>query len=191
MKFNESFYAIVVASGYFHLIDISVKLVILNTCTYVSITYPSDRLQIHINYSIITSSLLLGAALSHSPIGLAAYILEKFITFYPDHDVDALLDNIMIYYLSNSITTAVRLYSEALTKDQNALGLMQVPTSVPTACARFWNDIAHSLDWQLRDKYTKLMQSTYYENGGHFAAMEVPHVLLKDFLKFVNLLFKN
>lgn len=130
-------------------------------------------------------------ALSHSPIGLAAYILEKFVTFYPNHDDDALLDNIMIYYLSNSMTTAVRLYAEALTKTQNALGLMQVPTAVPTACARFWNDISHSLDWQLKDKYTKLIQSTYYEKGGHFAAMEVPEILLHDFITFINLLYKK
>lgn len=97
----------------------------------------------------------------------------------------------MIYYLTNSITTAVRLYSEALSKSQSALALMEVPTAVPTACARFWNDISHSLDWQLKDKYTKLMQSTYYENGGHFAAMEVPQILQKDFITFINLLYKK
>lgn len=129
--------------------------------------------------------------MSHSPIGLAAYILEKFVTFYPNYDDDALLDNIMIYYLSNSMTTAVRLYSEALTKAQSALGLMRVPTAVPTACARFWNDISHNLDWQLKDKYTKLIQSTYYSEGGHFAAMEVPKILLHDFITFINLLYKN
>ncbi len=89
------------------------------------------------------------------------------------------------------MTTAVRLYSEAMTKSQNALGLMSVPTAVPTACARFWYDISHSLDWQLKDKYTKLIQSTYYEKGGHFAAMEVPDVLLHDFISFINLLYKN
>lgn len=89
------------------------------------------------------------------------------------------------------MTTAVRLYAEAMTKAQNALGLMQVPTAVPTACARFWYDISHALDWQLRDKYTKLMQSTYYEKGGHFAAMEVPDVLYNDLITFTNLLFKK
>lgn len=129
--------------------------------------------------------------MSNSPIGLAAYILEKFISFYPNYDTDALLDNIMIYYLTNSITTAVRLYAEAFTKSQNALGLMQVPTAVPTACARFWNDISHSFDWQLNQKYPKLIQSTYYESGGHFAAMEVPQILHKDFITFINLLYKK
>lgn len=133
----------------------------------------------------------IGAALTHSPFGLAAYILEKFVTFYPNYNEDALIDNIMIYYLTNSMTTAVRLYAEALTKNQTALGLMQVPTAVPTACARFWNDISHSIDWQLKDKYTKLMQSTYYEKGGHFAAMEEPQILLQDLIMFMNLLYKK
>lgn len=129
--------------------------------------------------------------MSHSPIGLAAYIVEKFDSFYPNYDIDALLDNIMIYYLTNSMTTAVRLYSEALTKAQNQLGLMACPTTVPTACARFWDDVSHTVDWILRDKYPKLMQSTYYEKGGHFAAMQVPEVLLHDFVTFMNLLFKK
>lgn len=133
----------------------------------------------------------IGAVLTQSPIGLAAYILEKFDSFYPNYDDDALLDNIMIYTLTKSMTTAVRLYAEAMTKRQTALGLMNVPTAVPTACARFWNDIAHPIDWQLKDKYTKLMQSTYYEKGGHFAAMEVPDILLHDFITFINLLLKQ
>lgn len=91
----------------------------------------------------------------------------------------------MIYYLTNSITTAVRLYAEAMTGNQLALGLQRVPTNVPTACARFIRDGMHSMDWQLQDKYTNLVQSSWHTSGGHFAAMEVPDVLFDDFVKFV------
>lgn len=91
----------------------------------------------------------------------------------------------MIYYLTNSITTAVRLYAEAMTSGQTELGLPRVPTTVPTACARFVNDIMHSTDWQLKDKYPNLLQSTWHEEGGHFAAMEVPDLLYDDFIDFV------
>lgn len=64
-------------------------------------------------------------ALRESPAGLAAYILEKFVTAtnpaYKDFldgnltkkfSLDSLLDNLMIYWVSRSITTAVRIYAE-------------------------------------------------------------------------------
>lgn len=127
----------------------------------------------------------IGVVLTKNPVGLAAYILEKFNTFYPDYSVDAMLDNIMIYYLTNSITTSMRLYSEVFTKSQMSYRLARVPTDVPTACARFQKDVLHSLDWELRDKYTNLVQSTYYLESGHFAAMDVPDLLYKDFVTFV------
>lgn len=68
-----------------------------------------------------------GVALSDSPIGLAAYILEKFSTWTKKENkalndgglsneftMDELLNNVMIYWTTNSITTAMRLYSEHL-----------------------------------------------------------------------------
>ncbi|XP_060654451.1 juvenile hormone epoxide hydrolase 1-like [Drosophila nasuta] len=140
----------------------------------------------------------IGSALSDNPVGLAAYILEKFSTWtnatyrsLPDggltkrYTLDALFDNVMIYYLTNSITTSQRLYAEAYTNDQRELKLERVPTSVPTGCARFKGDIMQFLDWQLQDKFKNLIHSTYYRRGGHFAALEVPKVLYKDFIDFV------
>lgn len=140
-----------------------------------------------------------GLALSNNPVGLAAYILEKFATWtFPQHRsaadgglglrkdlFDAYLDNIMIYYLSGSITTSFRLYSEALSLHQQEHKLERIPTNVPTGCARFKNDLAHEIDWVLKDKFTSLVQSNYYKDGGHFAALEVPGVLYKDFVEFV------
>lgn len=120
----------------------------------------------------------IGIALTKNPVGLAAYILEKVITLYPDYNIDAILDNIMIYYLTNSATTSARIYAEAMTKSQLSYEMNRVETNVPTACARFVNDIMHCLDWQLTDKYTNLVQSTYHKTGGHFAALEVPLSLI-------------
>lgn len=69
-----------------------------------------------------------------SPAALAAYILEKFSTwtnpeyrFRPDggllekFTLDELLDNLMIYWITNSITTSQRLYSEQFTKATMAM----------------------------------------------------------------------
>lgn len=142
----------------------------------------------------------IGIVLQSNPIGLAVYILEKFSTWtngknreladggwstFDDDFKDAILDNIMVYYLTSSITSSLRLYSETFNRKQMAYGLDQVPTNVPTACARFKNDLGHSMDWQLKDKFTELIQSTYYDVGGHFAALEQPDLLLQDLAKFV------
>lgn len=127
----------------------------------------------------------IGAALTDNPVGLAAYILEKFSDFFDTIDRDAILDNLTIYSLTNCFTTSARLYAEAYSKHELAHHLARIPTNVPTGCARFKNDIGHSLDWQLKDKYTNLIHSTYYEDGGHFAALEVPELLHKDFVTFV------
>lgn len=126
-----------------------------------------------------------------SPVGLLAYIQEKFILAYPTHNHDALLDNVMIYYLTNSMTTAVRLYAEAMSAHQRKYDLARVPTNVPTACARFRYDISHLSDWQLKDKFVNLIQSTWYMHGGHFAAMEIPNVLYNDFVEFINKVFSK
>ena len=68
----------------------------------------------------------IGAALNDSPVGLAAYILEKFSTWTnPDnvnkHDggltekftLDELLTNIMIYWTSNNVASSMRYYKES------------------------------------------------------------------------------
>lgn len=70
-----------------------------------------------------------GAAVGASPVALAAYLLEKFSTwtnpdyrFRPDggllekYTLDELLDNVMLYWVTNSITTSVRIYTEQFTK---------------------------------------------------------------------------
>lgn len=91
----------------------------------------------------------------------------------------------MIYYFTNTSTTAARIYAEAMSKKQLGYELTRVPTTVPTGCARFKNDLGHLLDWQLIDKFPNLIHSTYYNNGGHFAAMEIPDVLYNDFIDFI------
>lgn len=147
---------------------------------------------------MIQSIGILGAVLSSNPVGLAAYILEKFSTwsdlknrerndggFHNHYTKDALLDNLMIYYLSNSITTSMRLYAEAMTSENRNSKIDLTPTAVPVGCARFKHDLKHDLDWQLTPKYTNLIHSTYHRNGGHFAALELPDVLFKDFSQFI------
>ncbi|XP_017770299.1 PREDICTED: juvenile hormone epoxide hydrolase 1-like [Nicrophorus vespilloides] len=106
------------------------------------LTYPSSSLMskvlLETGYSHLqaTKPDTLGVGLNDSPVGLAAYILEKFITWTNDdyknrmdgglkikYDYNKLLDNVMIYWVTNSITTSMRLYSETLNTAQKKYGL--------------------------------------------------------------------
>ncbi|XP_038217947.1 juvenile hormone epoxide hydrolase-like [Zerene cesonia] len=136
-----------------------------------------------------------GVALSDSPAGLAAYILEKFSTWtkpeyrsWPDGGLtqrftkEKLIDNVMVYWVTNSITTSMRLYSETFKKRFFGLGLDQIPTQVPTFIIQAKNEISYVPEMVLRVKYPNLLKSTDLEDGGHFLAMELPDVFAKDVL---------
>ena len=140
----------------------------------------------------------IGAVLSNHPVGLAIYILEKFSTWTnieyrklenggltKRYTWEALFDNVMIYYVTDSITTSQRLYAEGFSKAQMGLEMDRVGVKVPSGCARFKHDLAHQSDWLLKDKFVNLVHSTYYTDGGHFVAMELPKVLYEDFMQFV------
>ncbi|XP_039956705.1 juvenile hormone epoxide hydrolase 1 [Bactrocera tryoni] len=139
----------------------------------------------------------IGIALEASPIALAAYILEKFQlatgagrnqefnAMDRAYKLDAILDNLMIYYLTGTVTTAGRFYAENLASDSQALRLDRVPTTVPMGCARFQFDLPPAIDWALKDKFPNLVHSTYFNQGGHFAALELPGMLYINFQEFV------
>lgn len=57
---------------------------------------------------------------------------------------------------------------------------------VPVACAKFRWELLNQIDWILKDKFPKLIQSSHFADGGHFAAMQLPKVMYKDIVEFVN-----
>nr|AKF11870.1 putative juvenile hormone epoxide hydrolase 1 [Leptinotarsa decemlineata] len=144
----------------------------------------------------------LGVAINESPLGLAAYILEKFTSgtnpnwqlredgglteFFTYTD---LLDNIMIYWITESATTSFRLYSESFNRDHMGLGITRQPVPVPTACARFKYDF-FTADGMLTETYPNIVQLSDYD-GGHFAAWQLPQVLAKDIFDAVEIMESN
>ncbi|EDW62144.1 juvenile hormone epoxide hydrolase 1 [Drosophila virilis] len=144
----------------------------------------------------------IGTALANNPVGLAAYILEKFSTWTnPEYKkledggltkhftYDQLLDNIMIYYVTNSITTSVRLYSESMNSAQLSLDVDSVPVKAPAGCARFAHEVAHTPDSVLANKFPNLVHSTHHSDGGHFPAFQVPQQLYDDFVAYIKKAF--
>lgn len=134
-----------------------------------------------------------GFALSDSPSGLAAYILEKFSSWTDmkarDTDCglldkhwskDDLLDNIMIYWLNNNITSSMRFYKE------NIANLSKSKIYIPAGYAWVPNEISPGLkDW-VQQKCKKLVHFTYMKDGGHFLAFQLPQLLAEDIALFVN-----
>ncbi|XP_014218988.2 uncharacterized protein LOC106647206 [Copidosoma floridanum] len=140
-----------------------------------------------------------GAALTDSPAGLAAYILEKFSTwtnsdyrFREDggllekFTLDDLIDNLMIYWITSSIATSQRLYAEDLVKPNRDLDLNAFPIDVPYGCSAFPHELMYQSETILRDRYRNLVQFTHPARGGHFAAFEEPELLADDVWSFVH-----
>lgn len=80
--------------------------------------------------------MFLGVSLTDSPSGLLAYILEKFSTWTrKEHKYKAdgglgfrfskekLIDNLMIYWSTNTITTSMRFYAENSSKKRRDVQL--------------------------------------------------------------------
>lgn len=134
----------------------------------------------------------LGVGLSDSPAGLAAYILEKFggsriyhhmqdyTSILEKFTMDELIDNLMIYWMSNSITTSFRIYAESYTRKYQELKMDSVPIQVPSACAQFPHEIFYVPQFFLKDRYKNLIRTTKMARGGHFAALEEPELLADD-----------
>ena len=135
-----------------------------------------------------TKPQTLGYGLTDSPAGLAAWIVEKFRTWSDcDGDVerrfskDELLTNITIYWVTATINSSVRLYCESMRS--GTFGLPSEPVKVPTAGAIFPKEIIRPpRAWA--EAWFDLRQWTEYEEGGHFAALEVPDVLVEDVRRF-------
>ncbi|XP_076659281.1 juvenile hormone epoxide hydrolase 1 [Halictus rubicundus] len=146
----------------------------------------------------------IGAALTSSPDGLAVYILEKFSTWtnkayrqrndgglLEKFSLDELLDNIMVYWVTNSITTSVRLYAETFSSASRTLKIERFPVKVPTACAVFPNEIVLTPESMLKDRYANIVKYNSMERGGHFAAFEEPQLLANDIFNFVKITRNN
>ncbi len=130
----------------------------------------------------------LGFGLNDSPAGLAAWITEKFESwthhegnFETAVNRDELLTNIMIYWVTQSITSSCRLYYESAhaTNDLFANGKIMTPTG----CAIFPGELYQPPRAWAEALYNIQHWSTPAA-GGHFAALEQPELLASDLRDF-------
>lgn len=128
----------------------------------------------------------LGYGLADSPAGQMAWIVEKFAfwmdcerggTRHPENVIskDVLLDSVMMYWMTNSGASSARLYWESFNKID--LG----PISLPVGLSVFPKEIMRTSERWARGRFQQLTHfNNRFERGGHFAAMEVPDILIDE-----------
>lgn len=135
-----------------------------------------------------TKPQTLAFGLNDSPVGLAAWIIEKFRDWSDcDGEVerrltkDELLTNVMIYWTTQTINSSMRLYYEARRrplhfKEGESVG-------APCAVARFLKEAPFPPREWIERGYN-VQRWTEIASGGHFAAMEEPDLLVEDIRAF-------
>ncbi|NEC68802.1 epoxide hydrolase family protein [Streptomyces sp. SID9727] len=127
----------------------------------------------------------IGYSLVDSPVGLLAWILDKFAEWTDTGDspfetvsIDPILDDVTLYWLTRTGASAARIYYESH-GGVNALD-PDLRVDVPTAITTYPRDIEKCpLTWA-QQRYQQIVRWTTPEAGGHFPSLEVPEYFVKD-----------
>jgi pimeloyl-ACP methyl ester carboxylesterase len=129
-------------------------------------------------------------ALNDSPVGLAGWIVEKFRSWSDcegeiekSYTKDELLTNIMIYWVTETISSSSRLYHEDGLQSAAQLSVGQY-IEVPAGVATFPKDLTYP-PRELGERFLRIARWSEMPHGGHFAALEVPDLLAEDIQAFV------
>lgn len=138
-----------------------------------------------------TKPQTLAIGMMDSPMGQAAWILEKFhgwsdlgedgdlLTTYTK---DQLITNLMIYLTNDAYATSVWYYNGLFSEGGNSLP-EGARCETPTAFANFKKEALYTApprSWM--ERVYNLMRWTEYDQGGHFAAMEQPELFCEDLI---------
>ena len=140
-----------------------------------------------------TKPQTLSYAMMDSPVGIAAWIIEKFNAWSDTngddiesaHTRDDLLTNIMIYLVTGTFNSASWIYFGRREEGGRLLSPEGKRVEVPTGCALFPKEL---LAWPPRSYAERIYNVTHWTEmprGGHFGAMEEPELLVDDIRRFV------
>jgi len=143
-----------------------------------------------------TKPQTLSYAMMDSPVGVAAWIIEKMRGWsdIKNGDIesvyskDILLSNIMVYLVTKTFNTASWIYYGRREEGGRFLPKEHLPLKVPTAAALFPKEY---LEWGPRsyvERIYNIQRWTKMPKGGHFAALEQPDLLVKDIREFTKTL---
>ncbi len=129
----------------------------------------------------------LGYGLTDSPAGLAAWMYDKFAQWTysggdPEKSLtkDEMLDDITLYWLTNSAVSSARLYWENNNNNFNAVSQKTTDISIPVAVTVFPGEIYRAPRSWTERAYPKLIYFHEVNKGGHFAAWEQPQLFAEE-----------
>ena len=126
-----------------------------------------------------------GYALTESPSGQAAWILEKFWAWtdcngdpFSILNRDELLDNVMLYWVTQTAASSARLYWESFGKPR------PYRVTIPTGVAVFPREIVPPVRRWMGEAYPNIQHWSEMRKGGHFAAFEQPELFVPEVRSF-------
>jgi pimeloyl-ACP methyl ester carboxylesterase len=127
----------------------------------------------------------LGYGLADSPVGQAMWIYEKFQAWSDNKgdpaeaiSVDHMLDDITLYWLTDTAASSARLYYESFAKE-----FVRAPLDLPVAVSIFKGDLFTPPKVWGDQTYSKLFYWNEVAKGGHFAALEQPELFVAELRK--------
>lgn len=137
----------------------------------------------------MTKPQTLSYGLNDSPIGLAAWMLERFYGWSDNggnldnsFSKEELVTNIMIYWATQTIDSSIRVYREELMSPSIPAGSF---LKTPTGFGLFPKEAPGVFPpMELLKREFNIVHRTEFAHGGHFTAMEQPTVMAEDLRKF-------
>ncbi len=123
-------------------------------------------------------------ALADSPAGLLgwnAQLMADDAMGERSLDDDFILNNVALYWLTNTGGSSIRFYYE----DAHAPRAAE-PTTIPLGLAGFKGDFSGVRRFAERDHKNIIQWNLHQEPGGHYAAHTEPQVLADDIRNFYN-----
>jgi pimeloyl-ACP methyl ester carboxylesterase len=136
---------------------------------------------------MVTRPQTIGYPLADSPTGLAGWIYEKFAQWTdsggePERVLsrDEMLDDITLYWLTNTAASSSRFYWENNNNNFSAAAQKTLDISIPVAITVFPGEIYRAPRSWAERAYRTLYYFNEVGKGGHFAAWEQPQLFSEE-----------
>ncbi|MBF4484856.1 MULTISPECIES: epoxide hydrolase family protein [unclassified Flavobacterium] len=136
---------------------------------------------------MVTRPQTLGYGLTDSPVGLASFFLDKFNEWtYSGGNAeksltkDEMLDDITLYWLTNTANSSAQLYWENNTNNFNAVEQKTNDIKIPVAVTVFPGEIYQAPKSWTEKSYKNLIYFNEVSKGGHFASWEEPQLFTEE-----------
>jgi pimeloyl-ACP methyl ester carboxylesterase len=136
---------------------------------------------------MVTRPQTLGYGLTDSPIALASFFLDKFNEWtYSGGNAeksltkDEMLDDISLYWLTNTAVSSAQLYWENNNNNFNAKEQRTAEIKIPVAVTVFPGEIYQAPKTWTERSYKNLIYFNEVNKGGHFASWEEPQLFAEE-----------